>query len=494
MEDQNHNIDDDDLIKPGEFTDSSSEDTEDEMIDGNDEKVIRDHEMEDMNDEEIEAVIGGKSSGKKESSSKNNKATYIPGQKKLPKGTTLVADESVYVMRHEFGIDTFPAYSFDYIITHPDSANYNYPITNYISCGTQAGRGNKNQLIFAKISNLHKHSKFDRNPDADSDSDSDDDEDNEAKEPVFIKCEVPYRGGINKVRNLGNYTAVFGENKKVCIYDNRKAIEALNDIHKKRAWFSRIRSKKSPLDPIQSFNHMEEGYALDWNQQNSNLLSADNKGQIHVWDQLESSWKPNQTPYLGHTSSVEDICWQPKSLHTFCSVSSDRSIQVFDTRNGYKPVLSVFNAHSKDINVMSWSHVNDNFITTGGDDCAIKIWDSRILQSTQASDSHVAAVKFHSKPITSIDFHPIEDGVICASGEDDMVTIWDFGVERQGVDNSLGDQEIPQQLLFIHAGHENYKEVRWDRQKNGILMTTSASQHCFDIFLAEPMNPNVPVV
>ena len=219
--------------------------------------------------------------------------------------------------------------------------------------------------------------------------------------------------------------------------------------------------------PSHTFNHLDEGYALDWNQTNKKLLSADNKGHIHVWDINNSGWQVNQTPYLGHTSSVEDIHWQPQSEFTFCSVSSDKSMNIFDTRNGFSPVIKIPDAHENDINVMSWSHVNTNLIVTGGDDCATKIWDCRTLQN-QDQKTSIAAVKFHSKPITSIDWHPTQDGVFVAAGEDDKVTIWDFGVETESVDKDLGS-EIPQQLLFIHAGHQQYKEVRWDRQKPGVL-------------------------
>lgn len=129
-------------------------------------------------------------------------------------------------------------------------------MTTYFACGTSAGRSRKNQLIFAKISNVHRHKEKkneDDISDSDSDSDSDDEDESkkEAKLPRLIKAEVPYKGGINKVRNLDQFTAVFGENKKVAIYDNTKAMEALNDIDKKKAWFFRVKQKKDPITPIQ---------------------------------------------------------------------------------------------------------------------------------------------------------------------------------------------------------------------------------------------------
>ena len=86
-------IEDDDLIRSDEESDSSDEELE---------------ENSDMSDNELQDQLDN------DESSSKRKRIYIPGQK-LPKGTVLVPDESAYVMRHEFGLDSFPAYSFDYI-------------------------------------------------------------------------------------------------------------------------------------------------------------------------------------------------------------------------------------------------------------------------------------------------------------------------------------------------------------------------------------------
>merc|ERR1712226_14718 len=118
---------------------------------------------------------------------------------------------------------------------------------------------------------------------------------------------------------------------------------------------------------------------------------------------------------------------------------------------------------------MSWCKVDTNFILTGGDDCCIKMWDTRKVQASNGAAAPLASVKHHTKPITSIEWHPTEDGVFAASGEDHQVTLWDFGLETHadGVDEQLGEYKIPQQLLFIHAGHKDYKEVHWDSEKPG---------------------------
>lgn len=77
------------------------EEFEDDLIRSDDESSS-DEEMEENSSEEE----------KEESSAR--KRVYIPGQE-LPKGTQLVPDESSYVMRHEFGLDSASCLSFDFI-------------------------------------------------------------------------------------------------------------------------------------------------------------------------------------------------------------------------------------------------------------------------------------------------------------------------------------------------------------------------------------------
>jgi len=337
-------------------------------------------------------------------------------------------------------------------------------------------------LIFAQLSNLHKTS---TDSDAESSSSSEeDDEKEDPKQPKFIKAHLRHKGGINRVRSKSKFVAVTGEKKTVSIYDSTKAIQACSDVTAKRAWMLAEKQGKA-LKPVQCFTgHRTEGYGLDWADDFS-LLTGDSSGLIHHWKPNESGWHIDQVPYSAYGTnnikfdhSIEEIQWQPKSSDTFVTGSVYRCLRIWDIRSGtHAPIISVQQAHDKDINVMSWSSVDTNFIVTGGDDCALKIWDCRNIQSTNGAAQPLAVVKHHTKPITSVEWHPKEDGVFAASGEDDQVTIWDFGVEESQEHQIEGNngEKIPQQLLFIHAGHKEYKEVRWDSEKPGNLMTTSGS-------------------
>ncbi len=41
------------------------------------------------------------------------------------------------------------------------------------------------------------------------------------------------------------------------------------------------------------------------------LATGDCSKNIHIWKPNETEWLVDQRPYIGHTSSVEDIQWSP---------------------------------------------------------------------------------------------------------------------------------------------------------------------------------------
>lgn len=110
-----------------------------------------------------------------------------------------------------------------------------------------------------------------------------------------------------------------------------------------------------------------------------------------------------------------------------------------------------------------------------------------MLTSSRTQDPDpipVASFAWHKAPITSIEWHPTEDSVFAASGADDQITMWDLGVELDddemgGVDE-MQDNEVPPQLLFVHQGQTDVKELHWHPQIPGAIISTASDG--FNIF------------
>jgi ribosome assembly protein RRB1 len=109
------------------------------------------------------------------------------------------------------------------------------------------------------------------------------------------------------------------------------------------------------------------------------------------------------------------------------------------------------------------------------------------LTSSRTPDPNptpVASFSWHKAPITSIEWHPTEDAIFAAAGADDQVTMWDLGVEPDddemgGVDETQ-DSEMPPQIMFIHQGQNDVKELHWHPQIPGAIISTAADG--FNIF------------
>jgi ribosome assembly protein RRB1 len=68
--------------------------------------------------------------------------------------------------------------------------------------------------------------------------------------------------------------------------------------------------------------------------------------------------------------------------------------------------------------------------------------------------------------------------VFAASGSDDQVTLWDLSVEHDEDEapatKTNGMPNVPSQLLFVHQGQKDVKELHWHSQIPGMLLTTAS--------------------
>ncbi|EDV19756.1 Glutamate-rich WD repeat-containing protein 1 [Trichoplax sp. H2] len=384
----------------------------------------------------------------------------------------LVMEESAYYMYHAAQTG-YPCLSFSVV---PDSLGENrteFPMTAYLVAGTQADEMNKNSVIVVKMSNLHKTYK-----EGDC-SDSDEEQKIDCGPSLDIKS-IHHEGAVNRIRHAlipnRHIVSTWSDTGCVHIWDISKELMSI-DKDDENACIGAGHSRQTPLF---SFNkHSTEGFAMDWSKivYGRQLLTGDQKKDIYLWNPINETWAVEPTPFQGHTKSVEDLQWSPNEDSVFASCSVDKTVKFWDIRIAkQKGCMISVEAHSDDVNVISWNN-NDPFLLSGGDDGILNVWDLRRLQSKRP----VATFKHHQAPITSVEWYPIDSTVFAAAGADDQLTVWDLALEKDVEANGEHeDIDVPPQLLFIHQGQKDIKELHWHSQLPGVIISTA--QDGFNIF------------
>lgn len=148
-------------------------------------------------------------------------------------------------------------------------------------------------------------------------------------------------------------------------------------------------------------------------------------------------------------------------------------------------------AHDTDVNVISWNRLTAYMLASGADDGSLKIWDLRTFGSSSQT-SPVANFSYHRGPVTSVEWCPYEPSMLSTTSSDNTVAIWDLALERDPEEeaalapetNAAAPEDLPAQLLFLHAGQHDLKEGHWHPQIPGLFISTA-----FDGFnLFKPSN------
>ncbi|OAD51873.1 Glutamate-rich WD repeat-containing protein 1 [Eufriesea mexicana] len=444
-------------------------------------------DMQESNSESDEEDSMESNEAEEENEDQNNESRiYLPG-KPLKTGEELIVDKTAYRMLHHAQSGA-PCLSFDIILDELGNNREDYPLSMYLVAGTQAAKTHVNNLLVMKMKNLYGIKN-----DSDDESDDELDDKNDTNTPVMTVAPIKHQGCVNRIRHtkIGETTlaATWSELGRVHIWNLDKQLNALDNDELLRAYRKKSEKGDGGIKPMFSFKgHLSEGYGLDWCSTEIGMLaSGDCKGNIHIWHlnnvNNSATWHVDQRPYNSHAPhSVEDIQWSPNEKYVLASCSVDKSIKIWDTRASPQSacMLTALGTHTADVNVISWNRKESQFLLSGGDDGLVCVWDLR--QFGPNGSSPLAVFKQHTAPVTTVEWHPLEATVFASGGADDQIAQWDLSVETdESEETELGElKELPPQLLFIHQGQSDIKELHWHPQCPGTVISTAHSG--FNVF------------
>ncbi|KXZ51975.1 hypothetical protein GPECTOR_11g97 [Gonium pectorale] len=474
------------------------------------------------------------------------KKVWRPGIDPVDEDEELEYDPTAYDCLHRFEVD-WPCLSFDILKDDLGGPRSSFPHTVFLVAGTQAASARQNYVAFLRLARLGqgRHGKKAAADDDDEESDDDDDSDDDdemgegeegeaaaaaaaerrarapgrAGEPpaTFHFRKVAMTCGVNRVRSMPQQpavVAVWGDNAQVKLLDGSKLVAELAAESEPTAANAKGRgagaAKPQELKPLATHSHSSEGFALDWSScRPGRLASGDNRHKIHVWEPAEGGKWAVGGAHVGHEGAVEDIQWSPSEETVFASCGTDQSVRIWDTRERGRPMLTAAGAHGCDVNVLSWNRGVTYMLASGADDGCIRIWDLRTFASGGGgaaagaaagtsgggggAPEHVAQFTFHRSHVSSVEWCPYEGSMLASCSGDNQLAVWDLALERDPDEeaalapegNAAAPEDLPAQLLFLHAGQNDLKELHWHSQIPGLILSTAGDG--FNLFKASNM-------
>ncbi|KAG2437786.1 hypothetical protein HXX76_005406 [Chlamydomonas incerta] len=456
---------------------------------------------------------------------------WRPGIDEVAEDEELEYDPTAYDCLHRFQVD-WPCLSFDILKDDLGGPRSTFPHTVYLACGTQAASARQNYVAFLRLASLGqgRHGKkaapVDSDDEESDDEDSDEDGDSDMGEEgapemkgapgeapaTFHFRMVAMNCGVNRIRSMPQQpgvVAVWGDNAQVKLIDGSKLLAELAAETEPTAANAKgkggtNKAKPQDLKPLAMHSHSSEGYALDWSAvRPGRLASGDCRHKIHVWEPSEGGRWAVGGAHTGHEGSVEDLQWSPTEDTVFASCGVDRSVRIWDTRERGRPMLTAAGAHDSDVNVISWNRGVTYMLASGADDGCIRIWDLRTFASgggageaagaPAASPAHVAQFLYHRSHVTSVEWCPYEGSMLASAAADNQLAVWDLALERDPEEeaalapegNAAAPEDLPAQLLFLHAGQNDLKELHWHSQIPGLIVSTAGDG--FNLFKASNM-------
>lgn len=239
--------------------------------------------------------------------------------------------------------------------------------------------------------------------------------------------------------------------------------------------FDYSKHPSTPTDPTcrpqhRCLGHTAEGYGLSWSPVTANrLLSGSDDATVCMWDLTEAGAEVQALQIRrGHSSVVEDVDWSHHHAHVFGSVGDDKQLLIWDARDSSsEPMKKVENAHTSDINCLSFNPSNEFLLATGSTDSTVALWDLRNMSQ------RIHSFEGHKGGIYQVSWAPFSETILASCSSDRRVHIWDMS--RIGEEQAPEDAEDgPPELLFIHSGHTaKVSDFSWNRTEDWVAASVS---------------------
>jgi len=219
--------------------------------------------------------------------------------------------------------------------------------------------------------------------------------------------------------------------------------------------------------------HTKEGYGLSWNSNIAgHLLSASDDTTVCLWDISSATQNANyldaKSIFTGHNAVVEDVAWHVLHDSVFGSVGDDHKLMIWDTRsNSTNKPAHVVDAHSAEVNCLSFNPYSEFILATGSADKTVALWDLRNLKLKLHS------FESHRDEIFQVQWSPHNETILASSGTDRRLNIWDLS--KIGEEQTPEDAEDgPPELLFIHGGHTaKISDFSWNPNEPWVICSVS---------------------
>jgi ribosome assembly protein RRB1 len=438
---------------------------------------------------------------------------WLPGMG-LQEGEQLEADPQAYRMLHTLTTE-WPCLSFDFALHHRHHVGDNvledgrtrHPPECTLVTGTTTSDGSAAKLLMVRCHDLKRTGGFQSDEDESDESSESDESDDNDDEPAIdaidaareedqeelmdgeqsarrrecmvqpkhdILFQVDHDGNVNRVRCLS-----LQEDSP-----NQPLVATFSDRH-------RVHVFRGPdlLYTTPKHTHRAEGFALAWRHlpsQSPLLLSGDATGLVNLFAVSPASVQllSSHPPSSGHDSggaasySVEDLNWSPGPGDCqFAGACTDGCLRLWDIRSpSSNAAMQTIPVARCDLNVLSWNVQDVNLMCTGAEDGAVTVLDLR-----SPSQPLFRNDQWHLAAITTVEWHPTESAVLAVGGDDNQVSLWDLEAEPVDPKADLRNsnrkhlKRVPPQLLFVHAGQTEVRELHWHPEVPGLLASTAAS-------------------